>query len=158
LHAAEPSFRRDRIENTSVIKALGSGTTQGDQMAILELGFHPFRHHRDAKGSGQTDHCPHNGFILPIRSEPIDKGAIDLEDGDWETAQIAERGVAGAEIIHRQAKAELIQSLDGVHGDVDVINQHCFGDFEEEISHWHPRPGEHSPNPFSEIGILKTSA
>jgi len=86
----EQAFRLSRVENVAVKEALGPGTTQGGQAGILQCGLHAFSHHSDPEGVGQADHGTDDGFILPIGAEPIHEGAIDLENGDWETTQIAE--------------------------------------------------------------------
>ena len=60
--------------------------------------------------------------------------------------------------IHNQAQTQLIESLHRLHGDVAIINQHCFSNFKIKIAHRHPRPCQHCRNAIGEIGILKTSA
>jgi len=86
----EQAFRLSRVENVAVIEALGPGTTQDGQAGILQCGLHSFGHHSDPKGVGQADHSTDDGFILPVGAEPSHEGAIDLENGDRETTQIAQ--------------------------------------------------------------------
>ena len=43
------------------------------------------------------------------RAEQLDERAIDLEDVDGEAVEVAQRGVAGAEVVDRQRDAELAQ-------------------------------------------------
>jgi hypothetical protein len=45
-----------------------------------------------------------------------------------------------------------------LHGDVDIINQHCFCNIKIKIAHRYPRSCQHCRNAIVEIGILKTSA
>jgi hypothetical protein len=42
----EPTLRLNWIKNSPIVKALGEGTTQLDQMGILQGGLHPFGHHK----------------------------------------------------------------------------------------------------------------
>jgi hypothetical protein len=86
----QPALRLHGIETSSIVKALGQGTTQLDQMGILQCGLHTFGHHNDAEGASQPDHRLHKGLVLLIDAEPLHEGAIDLEDGDRETAPIAQ--------------------------------------------------------------------
>ena len=59
-----------------------------------------------------------------------DERAVDLDLVEGEAAQIAQRAIARAEIVHGDAHAELPQLMQ--HGDciVAVLEQHGFGDLE----------------------------
>ena len=46
--------------------------------------------------------------------------------------QIAEVGIAGAEIVERDAHAERVQFLDALDHLVGVVDQHAFGDFKHQ--------------------------
>ena len=60
----------------------------------------------------------------------LDEGSVDLDLVERETAQIAERRIAGAEIVHRDPHAELAQLVQGRQRRVGVLQQHRLGDLE----------------------------
>ena len=66
------------------------------------------------------------------RAEQLDERAIDLEDVDWEAVEVAQRGVAGAEVVDRQRDAELAQCLQHTERLGALIDQHRLGDLEHE--------------------------
>ncbi len=80
-------------------------------------------------------HRDHRGgefAIGPTPRDPAHEGAIDLEAIDREAAQVAERGVAGAEIVERDLEAAASQTLDhrGDGDDARVIDQGALGDLD----------------------------
>jgi hypothetical protein len=48
----QPALRLNRIENGSIVKALGQRTTQVNEMEILQVGLHPFGYHGNPEGAG----------------------------------------------------------------------------------------------------------
>ena len=65
------------------------------------LVLHPFGHGLDAEPPRQIDQGLHEGAVVGGARDVLHEGAVDLDDVDAEIAQIAERGVAGAEIVDR---------------------------------------------------------
>jgi hypothetical protein len=57
-----------------------------------------------------------------------DKGAVDLDLVEREAAQIAERGIVCAEIVHRNLRAEFAHLVQHVEHRAVVLQQHGFGD------------------------------
>ena len=60
------------------------------------------------------------------------EGAVDLDDVDAELAQVAERGVAGAEIVDGDAAAEILDAGDEAAGLVDVLDRRALGDLDDQ--------------------------
>ena len=56
--------------------------------------------------------------------------------------QIAQRGIAGAEIIQRDVNAEFAQLCESRQGRLIVADQHGFGDFKLEAARIEPGIGE----------------
>src|SRR5437773_1770305 len=71
-----------------------------------------------------------------------DERAVDLELVDLERVQVAERRVAGAEVVDRQPKPERAQLADALDGLEPRRQQRALGDLEGEIRRVHARPGE----------------
>lgn len=62
-----------------------------------------------------------------------DELAVDLEDVDRESAQLAEGAVAGAEVVDGQADSEPFELLEDGDHRVGVGGNRCLGDFEDEV-------------------------
>lgn len=56
---------------------------------------------------GKIHHGPDDGLIGRIHQHPRHEGAVDLDRGDRQPAQVGERGVAGAEVIEGKAHTKL---------------------------------------------------
>ena len=61
-----------------------------------------------------------------------DEAAVDLELGERERVKRGEARLAGAEIVERNAAADLSQHLDGFARPAGVMNDRGFGDFQIE--------------------------
>ena len=66
----------------------------------------------------------------PATGDILDEGAVDLDLVEREALQIAQRGIAGAEIVQRDPDAELAQLMQHVERRLVVANQHRLGDLE----------------------------
>ena len=66
------------------------------------------------------------------RRDVADERLVDLDLVEREAAQIAQRRIAGAEIVHRDADAEVAQRVQGRERRAAVGEQHRFGDLEFE--------------------------
>ena len=80
----------------------------------------------------QIDQRLHEGAIVRRARDVLHEGAVDLHDVDAELAQIAERGVAGAEIVDRDPAAEVLQPRDEAAQIVDILDRDGFGDFDDQ--------------------------
>ena len=75
------------------------------------------------KSPRQIDQRLHEGAIVVRLDDVLHEGAVDLDDIDAELAQIAERGVAGAEIVDGDAATEILDARDEAAGIVDVLDR-----------------------------------
>jgi hypothetical protein len=105
----------------------------------LRLILDPFRQRFHAQRIGQRrDRADHRIGVAPQR-QVTDKALVDLELVEGEGAQIAERGIAGAEIVERDADAERAQAVQGFECLFDIGDEDAFGDFEFKPVRWQPR-------------------
>ena len=74
------------------------------------LVLHPFGDGLQAEPLREIDQRAHEGAVVLGAHQVLHEGAVDLEDVDAELAQVAERGVAGAEIVDRDAAAEILHA------------------------------------------------
>ena len=96
------------------------------------LVLHPFRDRLDLQPARQIDQRLHEGAVVGRARDVLHEGAVDLDDIDTELAQIAERGVAGAEIVDRDPAAEIFQPGDETADIVDVLDRDGLGDFDDQ--------------------------
>src|SRR3546814_15767654 len=76
-----------------------------------------------AKTVRQRNHRPHARHILAVRAvDAPDEGPIDLDLAARRLAQLAQRGLAGAEIVEREPNAHLVALLQGQPGGVGLLN------------------------------------
>ena len=62
-------------------------------------GFYTFGHHFHAEIPRQCNNGTDNLSIFPVSIHAPDKGAIDLQDLQRKTVQIAQRGLASTKVI-----------------------------------------------------------
>ena len=82
-----------------------------------------------------------------------DERAVDLEDVDRELAEVAERGVAGPEVVDREPHAEGLEAAQGRHRRVGVLDQDALGDLEDEAGRVEPGLGQDRRDLGDEAGL-----
>ena len=71
------------------------------QKRELFPGLHPLRYHPEAETLGHPDHRGHDAGVAVGRGDLTDEGLVDLEGIDRKLAEIAQAGIAGAEVVDR---------------------------------------------------------
>ena len=71
-------------------------------------------------------------LLAAVVDEPTDEGAVELELGDGEAPQIGERGEARTEVVDGDAEAVAAQLLDDLPASLEVANDRCLGDLEDQ--------------------------
>ena len=98
----------------------------------MGCGFGAFGDDLHAEVAGEAEDGLDDGEAVVVLGHTGDEGAIDLEQIEGETMQVAERGEAGAEVVDAEADAkrfELGEDADGVFG---VGHADALGDLETE--------------------------
>ena len=86
--------------------ALGLVAVERDQRDELLLGLDAFGGDAQAERVGQTDDRRDDRGVAGIGAEAAHERTVDLHGVDREPLQVAERGVAGAEVVDRELHAE----------------------------------------------------
>ena len=73
------------------------------------FGFDALRNGDDIACFGNSNDCLHNGVRNVVVRDILDEGLIDFYLFEWNTLQIPQRRVPGAEIIQRNLHAHLSQ-------------------------------------------------
>src|SRR5579859_7482048 len=126
------------------IPQLGDRTRLADQIALrlraalaaqhVELlgGLDAFRGRDHTEAPPQARDGPNDRERIVARRKLAHERAIDLDLVEREAAQIAQRGIAGAEIVERDLDAELAQLEQHLARRLAALQQHGFGDLELE--------------------------
>ena len=120
----------------------------------LSDGFHTFRRDARAEMRGDSHDGPNDGCSIGI-ADLADEGPIDLDLVEWETAQIAQRRIAGAEIVERDANAEVSQPMQAGDHRLGVLHEHTLGDFQFEAVRRETRLGQCRPDALFEPRLLE---
>ena len=102
--------------------------------------------------------CDNNGGIILVTIHPIDKAAIDLQTVNGESFQMAERGIAGTEIIDRKAYRHFLQGGKDPVCLGGIQHNRVFHQFELEILRWQPGGIEGILNQLEQVLVLKLHA
>ncbi len=101
-------------------------TAHPGQDAGLTCRLHPFGHQLQPQAVAHGDDGLHQAVAAGAVLDVHDEGAVDLERVERELGQVAERGIAGAEVVQRHAHAQRPQPRQhGAHVGA-VVDQHPF--------------------------------
>ena len=122
--------------------ALHLGAAGAAHQLELLLGLDPLGRGLDAEACPEIGDRPDDHRAAAVALDVLDERAVDLDLVERERAQIAERGISGAEIVHRDAHAERAQLMQ--HGDdrLVVLQQHRLGDLQLQPVRRKSRRGE----------------
>ena len=101
------------------------------QCPELLLAFHSFGRHRQPHRFAQVDDGLDHGAVAASGVvQPADEAFVDLDAVERVGAQVAQRRVAGAEVVHVQANAQLFERQHCAQCAFDVIEHHVLGNFQ----------------------------
>src|ERR1700743_68023 len=79
----------------------------------LGVGLDALGQHRQTEAAAQSEHRADDGGCLAVGVYGLDEGAVDLDLVEREGTQVRQRGITGAEIVHRDADAERLDLAQG---------------------------------------------
>src|SRR6185437_14740539 len=129
--ANERSVLPDRQRLADQVALHGVAAFVGEEGELFQ-GLDSLGHQRHAEAVAEVDDGGDDRGRLRIAAEIDDEGAVDLDLVERERLQIAQRGIARAEIVHRDAHAERLQAAQQRQTSIEVLDQHTLGDFELE--------------------------
>src|ERR1035437_3132153 len=91
-----------------------------------------FSDHGFVEAGAEAGDGTDDGAGVALVAEIADERLVDLDLIERELAQVVERGVAGAEVVERQADAEILELPHGSQGALALLEQHALGDLELE--------------------------
>src|SRR6185369_2890886 len=94
-------------------EALDAMAAEIAQLFDLGYALDALGERRHAQIASQVDNGPHDVQMLFGIRHGHDEGAVDLEFVDRQADQMAERGIAGTEVVERQLETETAQLEQG---------------------------------------------
>src|ERR1700716_4625369 len=108
-------------------------------MTDLVQRLDPFRRGGDAETLAEAGHRLDDGGAIALVGNVLDEGAVDLDLVERKAAQIAQRRIAGAEVVHRDLDAESAELVQRRQGRFILVQQDRLGDLELEAGGREPR-------------------
>src|ERR671918_1181785 len=109
---------------------LGQIASQSQQRRPLLLGLDPFRDRGEPERLGQTDHPSYDRGVLWVGAEPRNERSVHFQRVDGEPLQVQQRGVAGAEVVHREPDAERLQRSKRTDRRFRISREDALGDLQ----------------------------
>jgi len=75
-----------------------------EESALLD-GFYAFGEDVEAEGIGEGDDGACDGFVVGVSEQIADKGTVDLQLIEGHELEVAEGGIAGAEVVEGKGDA-----------------------------------------------------
>src|SRR5437763_756227 len=112
------------------VEALGHVAAQRPQLVELLWALHTLGDHRQAQAVGQMDDGIHDGQVAAVAVDALDEGTVDLQPVDMEPLQVAQRRVAGAEVVDGEPDPQLAQLVQRLDGTLGILHHRPLGDLE----------------------------
>ena len=103
----------------------------------------------------EVDQRPHEETVVRRARQVLDESAVDLDQIEFETAEILERGVAGAEIVHGDLCAQAPDHADRADGGLDIFDRAGFGQFDGQAAGEFLAAFQGRAQANEEIGIMQ---
>src|SRR6202795_600289 len=123
----------------------------GLQVCPLFLRFDALGNHKVLETLSHVNYSAHDGRVIRIGSDLVDKGLVNFQDINGKLPKIAEAGIAGAEVIHCKVNAHRFELLKYGGRGFGILHQDAFGDLKFEISRFQASFQEYPPDTFDKI-------
>ena len=123
-----PGRQRTREE-----EALGVRAPEALQLARLHVALDSFGDHAGVERSGQRQDALDDGRTVG-EQQALHERAVDLERVDRKLVQVAQRRIAGPEVVEIDFHAEVAQLAEQLRGLVGAVHQRGLRDFEAEVA------------------------
>ena len=132
VRAGQPGDEAVERHRAADAEALRHVAVEALQAVQHLVGLHAFGDHLHAQVVAEVDDGPHDHFVLLVEQHVGHEAAVDLQLAHRQVAQVAERRVAGAEVVDRQPDAVLVEPVDGGAGAGCVDEQRRLGDLQRQ--------------------------
>ena len=103
------------------------------QQGQVRFSLHPLRNHSQAQRMSHGNDRRGDRRVIGVNGDLPDEGPVDLERVQREVLQVAEGGVAGSEIVHRQVETHGPECVQRLGAFLVVVDQDALGELETEV-------------------------
>src|ERR1700723_3138331 len=114
--------------------ALAFRTVVGPKECELFLCFDAFGNHALLEVLAHINYGAHDWSVIGITTDSVDKGLVDFQDINGKLLEIAEAGIAGAEVIHRKVNPHFLELLKHGGRGFGILHKDALGELEVEIA------------------------
>ncbi len=132
-----------QIEGAGEYPALNHRAARALHPQQVGDGFHTLGHHFQVEGLGHGEGGAGDGGFEAVGAHARGNGAVDLDLRHRQAGEIAEVGIAHAEVVERELHAHLAELLEHREQVGVVLDFHVFGEFEYQLVAWHVETGRH---------------
>jgi hypothetical protein len=150
----QPAQHALGIDRPAVVVALDLVAAEFLKEVRLLPGLDALGDHLQPEAPGQGQDGPGDGNILRVAGQILDEATVDLQGIDGQALQVAERGIAGAEVIDRHPDAELAEFAEGLHRRGQVLDQQAFGDLHLQEARLQSDPCQDLADPPGQTALL----
>jgi hypothetical protein len=122
--------RHARFHRPSEVETLGAVATHPDQALGLGFGLDAFGNGRGLQAVGELDDAAGKRLGSDVVGDLVDEALVNLDDLDREAPEVAERGVAGSEVVDRQRNPEPLELPQPAGRRLGLAGDDALGDFQ----------------------------
>ena len=126
----DPAGERVRGERAAQVVALGEVAAQRGEALERQLVLDALGDHLQPEVVAEVDRRAHDDQVALVLQHRRDERAVDLELVDRQALEVGKRRVAGAEVVDREAHAELGEAPDDRQRALGVGHDHALGDLQ----------------------------
>src|SRR5437016_2358151 len=127
----------------------------GLKVCPLFLCFDALGNHEVLEALSHVNYSAHDGRVIGIGSNLVDKGLVNFQDINGKLPKIAEAGIAGAEVIHRKVNPHRFELLKYGGRGFGILHKDTFGDLEFEIARFQASFQEYRPDTFDKTLVAE---
>src|SRR5690606_31730073 len=135
--------------------ALALLASDGAQAGQLRVRLDAFGGRRLAERLAAADDGAHDRLLLDVAGNALHERAVDLDLVEGEAAQIAQRRVAGPEVVHGDACAELAQRGQRIEDQVRAVEEQRFRDLELQPARCEAGDGERALDHVADVAAAE---
>ena len=137
------------------VVALNDVAAAGHQQGQLAFSFNALGHHLHAQAVGHVDEGAGDAHVLRRCGHLVHERPVDLQHVDGQLAQVAQVGVAGAEVVQRNLDADGSQLGQRARHMFQVVQQHALRHLQAQTVRVHAGFQQDGLNAPGNVGLLQ---
>ena len=99
----------------------------------MRFVLHTFGYHGEVQTLANANHCAGQGLCGRVVLHVMDEALVQFEGAQRNAPQVAQAGITGAEIVHRQLNAQRMQFVQVEHDARVGVEHDAFGNFQGQV-------------------------